>query len=74
MKLPWRKTKPVVKTRKPRKAQTCFGRVLVENHWFEQRKDGVHIRRRYGRKWQRVGFDVIRDYAIGQFPLPINKV
>lgn len=57
------------KIRKPRKAQEIFGRVLFNHTWFEQRKDGVYVRRRYGRKWQCVGFDTIRDYAIGQFPL-----
>ncbi|MEI8288637.1 MAG: hypothetical protein WCH99_04140 [Verrucomicrobiota bacterium] len=74
MRLPWRKPKPAPKkARKPRKAQTCFGRILSDNTWFEQRKDGVYVRRRYGRKWDRVAFDVIRDYAVGQFPLPIAQ-
>lgn len=65
-----------VKPRAKRKAQTCFGRVQVAIHdqtfWFEQRKDGVYLRRKYGRAWQRIGFDVIRDYAIGQFPLSLS--
>lgn len=58
------------KSRKPRKAQEIFGRVLWDHTWFEQRTDGVYVRRRYGRKWQRVGFDVILDEANGQFRLP----
>ena len=61
------------KIRKPRKAQEIFGRVLRDNTWFEQRADGVYVRRRYARKWQLVGFDVIRDYAIGQFNFPPLK-
>ncbi len=58
--------------------QTCYGRRCVKLEggqfwWFEQRVDGVYVRRKYGRKWQRVGFDLIRDYAIGQFTLSFKN-
>lgn len=53
--------------RKPRKPQTCFGRRLIDGWWYEQRAEGVYVRRKYQRRWQRVGFDVIRDYATGNY-------
>lgn len=58
------------KTHKPRKPRTCFGRVEYAGFWFEQRASGVYVRRRYGRKWNRVSFDIIRDEALGQFRFP----
>ena len=53
--------------RKARKPQSTFGRRLVDGWWYEQRADGVYVRRRYGRSWECVPFDAIRDYAIGQY-------
>jgi len=58
------------KPRKKRKAQEIFGRVVWNNNWFEQRSDGVYVRRRYGRKWKRVSFETILDEACGQLRLP----
>lgn len=58
--------KPIKKPRKKRKAQEIFGRVKVDGTWFEQRRDGVYVRRRSGRKWKCVPFSVIRDEAYGQ--------
>jgi hypothetical protein len=71
----WVETLPVKKPRKKRKAQTCFGRVQKEGHWFEHRADGIYIRRRYSRKWHKIGHDFLLDHVLGQLrltPPPFN--